>query len=98
MTLPQVSVIVPIFNGERFVGEALGSLRSERTIEAEIIVVDDGSTDGSVSMVRALAEHDTRIRILTGEHRGVSATRNVGVRASTAEHITFLDCDDICPP
>jgi glycosyltransferase involved in cell wall biosynthesis len=98
MTLPKVSVIVAVFNGERFVGEALGSLRREQDIEAEIIVVDDGSTDGSVSAVKALAERDPRIRLITGEHRGVSGTRNIGVRASTAEYITFLDCDDICPP
>jgi glycosyltransferase involved in cell wall biosynthesis len=98
MTLSKVSVVVPIFNGERFIGEALGSLRREQEIEAEIIVADDGSTDGSVDAVKALAEQDSRIRLITGEHRGVSATRNIGVRAATGEYITFLDCDDICPP
>jgi glycosyltransferase involved in cell wall biosynthesis len=98
MTLSKVSVVVPIFNGERFIGEALGSLRREQEIEAEIVVVDDGSTDGSVDAVKALAEQDSRIRLITGEHRGVSATRNIGVRAATGEYITFLDCDDICPP
>ena len=50
MTLPKVSVVVPVFNGERFIGEALASLRREQNVEAEIIVVDDGSTDGSVSI------------------------------------------------
>ena len=98
MTLPKVSVVVPVFNGERFIGEALASLRREQNVEAEIIVVDDGSTDGSVSIVKALAEQDTRIRLIIGEHRGVSVTRNIGVRAATGEYITFLDCDDICPP
>jgi glycosyltransferase involved in cell wall biosynthesis len=98
MTLPMVSVVVPVFNGERFIGEALASLRCEQKIAVEIIVVDDGSTDGSVGIVKALAEQDSRIHLITGDHRGVSATRNIGVRAATAEHITFLDCDDICPP
>ena len=98
MTSPKVSVIVPVFNGEQFIGEALGSLRREQEIDAEIIVVDDGSIDGSVSAVSALAEQDPRIRLITGEHCGVSAARNIGVRAATGDYITFLDCDDICPP
>lgn len=91
-------MIVPIFNGERFIGEALFSLRREQDLEAEFIVLDDGSTDGSVGRVKALAQQDPRIRLIIGEHRGVSATRNVGVRAATGKYITFLDCDDICPP
>ena len=82
MTLPMVSVVVPVFNGERFIGEALGSMRYEHKIEAEIIVVDDGSVDGSVDIVKALAEQDSRIHLITGPHRGVSATRNIGVRAA----------------
>jgi glycosyltransferase involved in cell wall biosynthesis len=98
MTSPKVSVVVPIFNGESFIGEALCSLRREKEVETEIIVVDDGSTDGSVGAVRVLAEQDPRIRLIGGEHRGVSATRNIGVRAATGECVTFLDCDDICPP
>jgi glycosyltransferase involved in cell wall biosynthesis len=98
MTSSKVSVVVPVFNGEQFIGEALGSLRREQEIEAEIIVVDDGSTDGSASAVRALSQQDPRIRLITGEHRGVSATRNIGVHAATGDYITFLDCDDLCPP
>jgi glycosyltransferase involved in cell wall biosynthesis len=97
MTLPMVSVVVPVFNGERFVGEALASLRDEQNVE-EIIVVDDGSRDGSMRIVKALAAQDPRIRLIAGAHRGVSAARNIGVRAARAEYITFLDCDDICPP
>ena len=98
MTLPMVSVVVPVFNGERFIGEALASLRCKQKIETEIIVVDDGSADGSVGIVKALAEQDSRIHLITGDHHGVAATRNIGVRAAAGEYITFLDCDDICPP
>jgi glycosyltransferase involved in cell wall biosynthesis len=98
MTFPKVSVIVPVFNGKHFIREALASLRREQTVETEIIIADDGSTDDSVSVVKALAELDPRVRLITGEHRGVSVTRNVGVSAATGEYITFLDCDDICPP
>jgi len=93
-----VSVVVPVFNGERFIGEALASLRCEQKIAVEIIVVDDGSTDGSVGIVKALTEQDPRIHLITGAHRGHAATRNIGVCAAAGEYITFLDCDDICPP
>ena len=98
MILPMVSVVVPVFNGEQFIDEALASLRCEQKIAVEIIVVDDGSTDGSVGIVKALAEQDSRIHLITGAHRGIAATRNIGVRAAAGEYITFLDCDDICPP
>jgi len=70
MILPMVSVVVPVFNGEQFIGEALASLRCEQKIAVEIIVVDDGSTDGSVGIVKALTEQDPRIHLITGAHRG----------------------------
>jgi glycosyltransferase involved in cell wall biosynthesis len=98
MSSPRVSVIVPVFNGERFLSEALGSLRQEQEPKLEIIVVDDGSTDGSIDIVQALAQQDPRIRLIAGEHGGVSAARNIGVRAASGEYITFLDSDDLCPP
>src|SRR5690242_7730271 len=98
MSLPKVSVVVPIFNRASFVGESLASLQRERTVETEIIVVDDGSTDGSIDAVRLLAKHDPRIRLITGEHQGVSAARNIGVRSANGQYITFLDSDDISAP
>jgi glycosyltransferase involved in cell wall biosynthesis len=98
MTSPKVSVIVPVFNGEEFIGEALASLCREQDVEVELIVVDDGSTDGSVGIVKTLAKQDPRIRLIIGEHRGASAARNIGVRAAIGEYITFLDCDDISTP
>ena len=98
MTSPNVSVIVPVFNSERFLGEALGSLRLEQDIELNIIVVDDGSTDASLEIIKTLAQKDPRIQLIAGKHRGISAARNVGVRAASSDYITFLDSDDICPP
>jgi glycosyltransferase involved in cell wall biosynthesis len=98
MTQPSVSIIVPVYNGARFIAEALASVQSEPGIEAEIIVVDDGSTDRSAEIVASIAERDPRIRLYLCEHRGVSATRNVGVKAATGDYVTFVDSDDICPP
>jgi len=94
---PRVSIVMPVYNGSRFIAEALASVQREPHIEAEIIVVDDGSTDETTHVVSSISEHDPRIRLLQCEHKGVSATRNVGVRAATGEYVTFLDADDICP-
>lgn len=98
MSHPRVSIVMPVYNGARFIAEALASVQREPGIEAEIIVVDDGSTDETTRVVSSISERDQRIRLLQCEHRGVSPTRNVGVRAATGEYVTFLDSDDICPP
>jgi glycosyltransferase involved in cell wall biosynthesis len=98
MTGLQVSVIVPVFNGERFLGEALASLQPETKVRAEFIVVDDGSTDSSAAIANGFADRDPRFRVLGGAHRGISAARNTGLDNATGECIAFLDCDDLCPP
>jgi glycosyltransferase involved in cell wall biosynthesis len=95
---PRVSIVMPVYNGARFIAEALASVQREPGIEAEIIVVDDGSTDETTRVVSSISERDQRIRLLQCEHRGVSPTRNVGVTAATGEYVTFLDSDDVCPP
>ncbi|MET0653732.1 MAG: glycosyltransferase [Hyphomicrobiaceae bacterium] len=98
MSHPRVSIVMPVYNGARFIADALASAQREPGIDAEIIVVDDGSTDETTRVVSSISERDQRIRLLQREHRGVSPTRNVGVRAATGEYVTFLDSDDICPP
>jgi glycosyltransferase involved in cell wall biosynthesis len=95
---PRVSIVMPVYNGVRFIAEALASVQSEPGIDAEIIVVDDGSTDDTALAVSSLAANDPRIRLLSGEHKGVSSARNIGVRAASGQYVTFLDADDICPP
>jgi glycosyltransferase involved in cell wall biosynthesis len=95
---PRVSIVMPVYNGAQFIAEALASVQGEPGIEADIIVVDDGSTDETTDVVSSISGRDQRIRLLQCEHRGVSPTRNAGVRAATGEYITFLDADDICPP
>jgi glycosyltransferase involved in cell wall biosynthesis len=98
MSSPKVSVVVPIFNRANFIGDSLVSLQGERKVETEIIVVDDGSTDGSIDAVKAFSKKDPRIRLITGEHRGVSATRNIGLQSASGKYLTFLDSDDISAP
>lgn len=96
--LPFVSIIVPAYNRADFVGEALDSLQSQTGIRAEILVVDDGSTDGTDRIVEALAAADARIRLIRQDHRGVSAARNAGLAAMAGDYVTFLDSDDISAP
>jgi glycosyltransferase involved in cell wall biosynthesis len=98
VSYPRVSIVMPVYNGARFIAEALASLQSEPGIDAEIIVVDDGSTDDTMVVVSSISAGDARIRVLSGEHKGVSSARNIGVRAASGQYITFLDSDDICPP
>lgn len=95
----QVGVVVPAYNGERYVGAALRSLLREHDVALHIIVVDDGSTDCTRDIVRSLALEHASIRLLECDHGGVSRARNAGLAALPAEVslVTFLDCDDLNP-
>jgi glycosyltransferase involved in cell wall biosynthesis len=96
---PWVSVILPVFNGEGFVGEAIESVWAQRYEHVEVIVVDDGSTDGSAALVAARCREHPRLRLLQlGENRGPAAARNRGLAEARSELITFLDADDLMTP
>lgn len=86
----EVSVIIPVFNGERFLGEALDSALAQAPPPLEVIVVDDGSTDGSASV----AESRAGVRCLRLDHVGVSGARNHAIAEARGEWIAFLDADD----
>jgi glycosyltransferase involved in cell wall biosynthesis len=86
---PKVSIIVPCYNCRHFVAEALQSALSQTYGNIEVVVVDDGSTDGSAAIVQNFP-----VRLFRETHRGVSAARNHGVRVSTGEYLVFLDSDD----
>src|SRR5262245_40988847 len=95
---PFISVIMPAYNSERYIADAIGSLLSQTAVEVEVIVVSDGSTDGTERIVDAMAMREPRIRLLVEKHRGVAVARNVGLAAARANLITFLDSDDLCAP
>ena len=95
---PLVSVIVPVFNGERYIGATLDSALTQTYPAIEVIVVDDGSSDGTRRIVESRAAHDPRIRLLVQANAGVAAARNHGIAASRGEFIAPLDADDLWEP
>jgi len=89
-----ISVVIPVYNGERYIAEALDSVLAQRYREMEIIVVDDGSTDGTRRVVQSY-------KALTCVHQsrqGAAAARNTGVKRSRGEFLAFLDADDLWMP
>lgn len=98
MSEPRVAVIIAAYNFERFVGDTLESVRAQTFAEWECVVVDDGSTDGTFAVAERYATMDARIRCIRQPNRGVSAARNLALRATTATLVQFLDADDRLEP
>jgi len=102
MTTPRVSVVTIFFNAERFIEEAIESVLSQTFASWELLLVDDGSTDGSPAIARRYAakypERVTYLQQADGQNHGMSAARNVGLRQATAEYVAFLDSDDVWFP
>lgn len=91
-----ISVIIPLYNKERFILEALYSVLNQSYADFEVVIVDDGSTDGSVEIVQGVS--DSRIRLVSQQNAGPSAARNRGVREAYYDWIVFLDADDMMLP
>ena len=90
-----ISVIIPLYNSERFIGKCVESLLNQTYSNCEIIIVDDGSTDNSLKIVEKYAETDSRVKVFSGKkYSGVSAVRNVGLNNAKGEYICFVDSDD----
>src|ERR1700758_2381895 len=92
---PLVSIIIPVRNGQRFVGRTLASALAQSYHPIEIIVVDDGSTDQTVPAVEAIAARDSRIRLFQRSHSGVTASRNFGASQASGSLLAPLDADDL---
>lgn len=93
-----ISVIVPVYNGEMWLGEALESLKGQTYGDFEAIIVDDGSTDNSAAIATDFCDRDNRISLISQPNAGVSAARNHGIDVAKGEWIAFMDADDIMPP
>lgn len=93
--MPKVSVIVPVYKVEKYIGKCIESILSQTFKDFELILVDDGSPDNSGKICDEYAQKDARIRVIHKENGGVSSARNVGISKSNGEWLCFIDSDDI---
>lgn len=91
---PLISIIVPVYNVEPYVSKCLESILRQTYQNIEIIIIDDGSTDGGSDICDAYAHKDKRIKVIHQSNEGVSGARNVGLRIAKGEFIGFVDSDD----
>lgn len=92
--MPKISVIVPVYNVEKYLERCLESLINQTFKDIEIIVINDGSTDRSLGLLVEIQKRDNRIKVIDKNNEGLSQTRNRGINNSTGEYITFVDSDD----
>lgn len=92
--IKKISVIIPVYNVKDYLEKCVESVCNQSYPQLEIILVDDGSTDGSGELCDVLAQKDNRIRVIHQENRGLSGARNAGYQEATGDYITFLDSDD----
>ena len=91
---PTVSIIVPVYNADKTIGRCIESILGQEFSDFELLLVDDGSKDGSGGICDGYAEKDPRVRVIHKENTGVSATRNLGLSLARGEYLQFLDSDD----
>ena len=96
--MPKISVIVPVYNVRDYLGKCVSGVRAQTVADWELILVNDGSTDGSGELCRVLAGEDGRIRVLDRTNGGAAAARNTGLDAASGDTVTFLDADDSFAP
>lgn len=97
MKLPKVSVVMPVYNGEAYLRQAIDSILAQTFVDFELVLINDGSTDASVSIIESY--RDPRIRLYNNtQNSGLAAVRNRGIRESQGQYIAWLDCDDISLP
>lgn len=92
--MTKLSIIVPVYNVEKYLPKCLESLIKQTLKDIEIICVNDGSMDNSLAILKEFASKDSRIKIIDNQHQGVAKTRNTGIKQSTGEYIGFVDSDD----
>lgn len=94
----KISIIVPVYNVEKYVRKCLESIIHQTYKNIEIIIIDDGSTDNSLKICKEFEKKDKRIIVIHQENQGLSASRNNGIKLATGDYIGFIDSDDIVSP
>jgi|SRR5690625_3595267 len=92
--MPKVSIIVPVYNKEKYLERSLNSLMNQSLEDIEIILIDDGSSDNSLELCKTFQKKDNRIKVIPQQNQGVSVARNTGIKHATGEYIGFTDPDD----
>lgn len=95
---PKVSIVIPVYNREKYLGIAVDSVLRQTYTDWELIISDDGSTDETLDLAQNFALHDSRIKVLTAEHKGAVHALINGFDAATGEYIGQLDSDDLLEP
>ena len=98
MNDPFISLIIPIYNVREYIEQCLDSVIAQDYENFEILLVDDGSTDGSEAVCDSYADKDPRIKVFHTENKGLSCARNIALDAAQGEYISFLDGDDWMEP
>lgn len=93
--MPKISVIVPVYNMEKYIGECLDSILRQTISDLEVIIINDGSVDSSLSIIWEYQNRDDRIVVIDKANAGVGAARNDGIKAATGEYLAFMDPDDM---
>jgi glycosyltransferase involved in cell wall biosynthesis len=96
--MPKISVVVPVYNAEIYLKQCIDSLLAQTFKDIEIIVIDDGSTDGSLSILEKYSNIDDRIKVISQENGGAGKARNTGMDVAKGEFLSFLDADDFFEP
>lgn len=94
---PLVSIIMPVYNGERYIEAAIRSVLEQTYRNLELLIINDGSNDGTEKIVLVYSGRDRRIRYFSQANRGVSSARNFGLKNMRGSYFAFLDCDDMLP-
>ena len=92
--MPQISVIVPVYNVESYLSQCLDSILNQTFTDFECICINDGSKDNSLAILQKYASKDSRIKIINQENKGLAVTRNIGIKNSIGQYIAFVDSDD----
>lgn len=92
--MKQVSVIIPVYNTEKYIRRCLESILGQTLKDIEVLCIDDGSTDGSAAILAEFADRDSRVKVITQKNSGAGASRNAGIAAAIGKYLYFMDSDD----
>ena len=92
--MPLLSIIIPVYQAKKYLGKCIDSILNQSFLDFELILVDDGSNDGSERICDEYTRKDNRIKVIHQINQGVSGARNTGLKYASGEYIAFVDADD----